>query len=99
MARTEIISAGRSGQYFADVQSGIVIGNKWMSAQQDRTRDGYREADGQVVEIDEPFLVANGSGQLEPLLFPGDTSLGANASNVIMCRCWYQRILEGESME
>lgn len=99
IARTEIISAGRSGQYFADMQSGIVIGKKWMAAQQDRTRDGHREADGQVVAIDEPFLVANGSGQMEPLMFPGDTSMGASASNVIMCRCWYKRILEGEELE
>ncbi|MEH7114557.1 phage minor head protein [Neobacillus niacini] len=96
IARTEIISAGRSGQYFADIQSGMVVAKTWMAAQQDRTRDGHREADGQTVAIDEPFIVANGSGQTEPLLFPGDTSLGASASNVIMCRCWYKRILEGE---
>lgn len=99
IARTEIITAGRSGQYFADVQSGLVIGKKWMAAQQERTRDGHRGADGQVVEIDEPFLVANKSGQLEPLLFPGDSSYGASASNIINCRCWYKRILEGEAMK
>lgn len=99
IARTEIISAGRSGQYFADVQSGIVIGKKWQAAQQDRTRNGHREADGQIVAIDEPFYVANGNGQIEPLLFPGDTSLGASASNVIQCRCFYRRILEGEDLE
>lgn len=99
IARTEIISAGRSGQYYGDMQSGIVIGKKWMSAHQDRTRDGHREADGQVVAFDEPFIVANGSGQMEPLLFPGDTSLGASASNVINCRCWYKRILEGEELK
>ncbi|WP_180230070.1 phage minor head protein [Bacillus sp. AFS073361] len=99
IARTEIISAGRSGQYFGDMQSGMVIGKKWMAAQQDRTRDGHRQADGQVVKFDEPFLVANGSGESEQLLFPGDTSLGATASNVIMCRCWYKRILDGEEMK
>lgn len=98
IARTEIISAGRSGQYFADVQSGIVIGKKWRAAKQDRTRDGHREADGQVVPLEEPFLVENEKGEVEELLFPGDTSLGASASNVIQCRCWYERILEGEEM-
>ncbi|WP_306010483.1 phage minor head protein [Bacillus sp. MMSF_3328] len=96
IARTEIISAGRSGQYFADIQSGMVVAKTWMAAQQDRTRDGHRKADGQTVAVDKPFRVANGSGELESLLFPGDTSLGATASNVIMCRCWYKRILEGE---
>lgn len=99
IARTEIISAGRSGQYYADIQSGIVVAKKWRSALQDRTRDGHRAADGQIVAIDEPFMVANGSGQLEPLLFPGDSSLGASASNVIQCRCWYKRILEGEEWQ
>lgn len=99
IARTEILSAGRAGQYYADVQSGMVIGKKWRAADQSRTREGHRKADGQIVAIDEPFLVATGAGQLEAMLFPGDTSLGASASNVIMCRCWYKRILEGEELE
>lgn len=91
IARTEIITAGRSGQYFGDIQSGIVIGKQWRSALQERTRDAHRSADGQIVKVDEPFIVGG-----ERLLFPGDTSLGASASNVIQCRCWYKRILEGE---
>jgi Phage Mu protein F like protein len=91
IARNEIITAGRSGQYFGDIQSGMVIGKKWRSANQERTRDAHRNADGQVVRVDEPFIVDG-----EQLLFPGDTSLGASASNVIQCRCWYKRILEGE---
>jgi hypothetical protein len=96
IARTEVLNAGRSGQYYADAQSGIVIGKEWKSANQDRTRAGHRAANGQVVKFDEPFLVANGSGVKEELLFPGDHSLGATASNVIQCRCWYKRILQGE---
>lgn len=99
IARTEVISASRAGQYHGDLQSGIVIGKKWRSALQERTRQGHREADGQIVALDEPFLVANGKGQLEPLLFPGDSSLGAGPDNTIQCRCWYYRILEGEEMK
>lgn len=99
IARTEILSAGRAGQFHGDRQSGIVIGKKWMAAQNERTRKGHREADGQVVAFDEPFYVANASGQVEPLMFPSDSSLGASASNVIQCRCWYKRILEGEELE
>jgi len=98
IARTEIISASRSGQYFGDQQSGIVIGKRWRSALQERTRAGHRGANGQVVAFDEPFVVANGSGQMEYLMFPSDSSLGASASNCINCRCWYERILEGEEM-
>lgn len=98
IARTEVISASRAGQYNGDIQSGLVIGKKWRSALQERTRPGHREADGQVVRIDEPFLVANSKGQLEPLLFPGDTSLGAGPDNTVQCRCWYYRIFEGEDL-
>lgn len=98
VARTEIIGAARSGQYFSDKQSGIVIGKKWRSAKQERTRKGHREADGQIVAFDEPFYVANGKGQLEPLMFPSDGSMGCSADNLINCRCFYTRILEGEEL-
>ncbi|MED0739012.1 phage minor head protein [Aneurinibacillus thermoaerophilus] len=96
IARTEVLNAARAGQYHADKQSGIVIGKQWMSAHQPNTRDGHREADGQIRAFDEPFHVMNADGQVEMLMFPGDTSLGASASNIINCRCWYKRILQGE---
>lgn len=96
IARTEILGASRTGQYYSDIQSGLVIGKQWHSALDERTRPGHKAADGQVVPIDKPFIVANASGQMETLMFPGDTSLGASGSNVIMCRCWYKRIMVGE---
>ncbi|MBX9988632.1 phage minor head protein [Priestia aryabhattai] len=95
IARTEMVGAARTGQWHSDKQSGMVIGKIWRSAQQDRTRDGHREADGQVKTLDEPFYVANADRQFEPLMYPGDSST-ASADNVINCRCWYKRILEGE---
>ncbi|MGP4063081.1 phage minor head protein [Halobacillus sp. H74] len=93
IARTEIITAGRAGQYHADGQSGMVIGKVWRSALQERTREHHREADGQRVPFDEPFIVKG-----EPLMFPGDSSMGASADNTIQCRCFYTRILEGEEI-
>lgn len=96
IARTEILNSARAGQYYGDKQSGMVIGKQWMSAHQDNTRDGHREADGQIRAFDEPFYVANAEGQAEMLMFPGDSSMGASGSNVINCRCWYKRILQGE---
>lgn len=98
IARTEIVSSARSGQYHGDMQSGIVIGKEWRSAQQERTRPGHREANGQKVSFDKPFYVKNGKGNPEPLQFPGDSSQ-ASADNTINCRCWYKRILEGEDFE
>lgn len=96
IARTEILSAARSGQFHADEQSGIVIGKEWFSAHQSNTRPGHREADGQIRPLHYPFNVKNTNGEYEELMFPGDTSHGASASNVINCRCGYFRILEGE---
>lgn len=96
IARTEMIGAARTGQNDSDRQSGLVIGKTWKSARQDRTRPGHRKASGQTVAFDEPFLIENGNGELEEMMYPGDSSRGASASNVIQCRCWYKRILQGE---
>lgn len=96
IARTEVLNAARSGQFHGDIQSGIVIGKEWKSAKQDRTRNGHRAADGQIRSLEETFHVKNSNGVTEELLFPGDSSHGASASNVIQCRCWYKRILLGE---
>ncbi|WP_255472880.1 phage minor head protein [Planomicrobium sp. CPCC 101079] len=96
IARTEMLGAARTGQNDSDRQSGLVIGKIWRSAKQDRTRPGHQKANDQVVAFDEPFRVENGKGQVEELMFPGDSSMGASASNVIQCRCWYKRILQGE---
>jgi hypothetical protein len=91
IARTEMISAGRCGQYSADLQSGMVIGKTWQSTHDSNTRHAHAAADGQTVKFDDPFIVDG-----EELMFPGDSSQGASAKNVIQCRCFYTRILKGE---
>ncbi|RYM02791.1 hypothetical protein EWH99_10675 [Sporolactobacillus sp. THM7-7] len=91
IARTEMISAGRAGQFQGDHQSGMVIGKTWHSTHDSRTRHTHVEADGQTVRFEDPFIV---DGQ--ELMFPGDSSRGASAKNVIQCRCFYTRILQGE---
>lgn len=96
IARTEMLGAARTGQNDSDRQSGLVIGKIWRSAKQDRTRPGHRKANDQVVAFDEPFRIENGKGEVEEMMFPGDSSRGASASNLIQCRCWYKRILQGE---
>lgn len=91
IARTEILTAARTGQNAADAQSGLVIGKEWRSANQERTREAHKRANGQIVPFDQPFIVNR-----QELMFPGDASMGATADNVIQCRCWYKRILVGE---
>ena len=55
---------------------------RWVATDDGRTRDEHREAEGQEVPNDEPFIVGG-----EQMMYPGDISLGASGWNVINCRC------------
>jgi hypothetical protein len=55
---------------------------RWDAVGDDLMRDWHADADSELVELEEPFIVND-----EELMFPGDTSLGATASNIINCRC------------
>ena len=91
IARTEILTATSTGQYSSDLQSDMVIGKTWNSTYDGRTRHAHSEADGQTKPFNEPFIVDG-----ESLMFPRDRANGASAKNVIQCRCFYTRILEGQ---
>lgn len=53
---------------------------QWDAANDARTRPAHHAADGQIVNIDQPFIVAG-----EELRFPGDPA--GSAENTINCRC------------
>lgn len=91
VARTEIISSSNAGTLQGYKESGVVIGKEWSSTKDERTRDHHKEAEGQRVKLNEPFVI---DGDL--LDYPGDNSYDAKASNVIQCRCSMKPILEGE---
>lgn len=56
----------------------------WRSAGDDRVRHTHADMNGQQVQgLDAPFQSSSGA----LLKFPGDTSLGAGAAEVINCRC------------
>lgn len=82
IARTEVICASNLGSQAGARSLDYPMEKTWISTRDDRTRDDHDEADGQVRDIDEPYEVGG-----ELLMFPGDTSLGASAKNVIKCRC------------
>jgi len=54
----------------------------WQTILDGREREAHGEADGQVQDVNNPFVVGG-----ELLKFPGDTSLGATLGNIINCRC------------
>ena len=82
IARTETVSASGAGSRAAAKASGLKLNHQWIATQDSRTRDTHAAAHGQVKPLDEPFDV--GGSQL---MFPGDWSLGADANEIIQCRC------------
>ena len=84
-ARTAVTgaqNAGRQDGFEAAAQMGIKIRKRWMATKDGRTRDSHAELDGQIVEIDKPFVSVLGS----KMMFPGDRN-GAVAADLYNCRC------------
>lgn len=78
IARSEIIAANNAGTLDRYKDEGV--GKKeWMAALDERTRDTHRDADGQVVGINDYFVVGNDRMQA-----PGQ---GSDPSENINCRC------------
>lgn len=91
VARTETLNVMREARVESTKQlidTGRVkkgqVKKIWDSTGDDgRTRDSHLEMEGVAVSIDEPFVLPDGSR----LMYPGDSSLGAPASETINCRC------------
>ena len=81
IARTETHSAASFANQEATRTTGIEMTKTWI-AHMVRTRDTHIAANGQQVALDEPYTVGFGS-----LMYPGDSTLGAPAEEVINCRC------------
>lgn len=82
IARTEIIPASNAAVDAGAREAGIPLDKEWITAIDGRERRAHRNADGQIVDMDKLFTV-----MAEKLRWPGDTSQGASAENVINCRC------------
>lgn len=55
---------------------------QWISMKDKRVRETHKDVDDDVKLIQEPFLVGNSL-----LLYPKDTSLDADPSEIVNCRC------------
>ena len=69
---------GKHGQ-----ELGFEMWKRWVATTDGRVREEHLRMDGVEVPQDEPFILPDGS----KMMFPGDISLGADASQVINCRC------------
>lgn len=93
IARTETIRSSNAGTQGLFKDWGVKK-KEWLSTKDDRTRTyekgdefDHLEADGQVVGIDEPFVVGG-----EELMYPGDPA--GSEGNVINCRCTELPVVE-----
>ena len=80
IARTEIHNASNYGIDEAAKATGLQLRKEWVAAGDARTRSDHRSADGQVVDMDQPFVVGG-----ERLMYPGDRR--GSAEQTINCRC------------
>ena len=77
-ARTAVTAAengGRADTFKRAADMGIKVTQRWLATLDSRTRPAHRHADGQIRAVG------------EPLMFPGDHSLGASGWNIYNCRC------------
>jgi hypothetical protein len=84
-------STGKRLSYERAKSIGIPIRQEWRANLDGRTRLEHRQADGQVVEIGEKFVVGG-----ERMACPGDPS--ASAGNICNCRCRLQPVLDYENI-
>lgn len=83
-SRTEVNAIGNLAQMNAAYNSGKTR-KRWKTFGDSKVRPTHREAAGQTVPVDEPFIVGG-----YRLMFPCDSSLGASASETVNCRCTVQ---------
>lgn len=80
IARTEVGTAVNWTQHFIASDADVPMEKEWLALSDDRTRDDHAEADGQRVELNEPFEVG-----ADLLMYPGDPS--GSPEEIINCRC------------
>lgn len=80
IARTEVLTASNRGSFIGAKATGLNLKKKWLASTDGRERTTHREANQQIVEMDDRFTV--GSSQM---MIPGDAS--APADETINCRC------------
>lgn len=83
-SRTEVNAIGNLALMHSAVSKGKTR-KRWKTFGDNRVRQTHREASGQTVAIDKPFIIGGSR-----MMFPCDTSLGASAAEIVNCRCTVQ---------
>jgi hypothetical protein len=86
IVRTEVNRAASYGNLEGAKSLGVEMNKVWISAFAENSRQAHMDADGQAVDLDEPFMIWNEPLQYdEPLQYPGDPS--GSKENTINCLC------------
>lgn len=88
IARTETHSAANVSAHATAKAAGVQMRREWVAAKNERTRKSHRDADGQIVGMNEPFKLEG-----YELMYPSDYSSNAPARLTINCRCAVAYIL------
>lgn len=90
ISQTEVLTSLNAGKFRAYVQAtedGSLDPESatkvWRDSSDDRVRHSHAILDGESVRLLEPFRSVTGA----LMLYPGDTSMGATAADVVLCRC------------
>lgn len=84
IARTEMLATSNRGHLASYEQSGVVDRIRWVATADERTRETHAAADGQVVNLGEPFHVGNAFLDAPGVGQGGTIGL---AEEVVNCRC------------
>lgn len=92
IAQTEMIGASNKGAYDGKVQSGVVWGNQWIGALDERIREDHEwlTVEGIAIPLGETFPRVN-------IQYPGE--YGGDPSTVINCRCTLKGLTRGPNGE
>lgn len=90
IAQTETTAAYNHSDLEAYRQSGVVEEREWATQGDGVTRPSHEAMQGATAKLDEPFVLPSG----DRVMFPGDSSLGADASEIVECRCFTMPVLK-----
>ena len=82
IAQTEVMIGMADASALAAKTLDVPFVKQWSISGLGNTRESHEAMDGVTVDQDEPFVLPGGM-----LLYPHDTSLGADASEIINCAC------------
>lgn len=82
---TNAENGGRLDSYKNLEAQGVIQKKVWIATPDDRTREAHLDADGQEVDVDEPFELVNNDGSLCYMMYPADPD--GDDEQVWNCRC------------